>query len=225
MITAAAGLRAVCRSDYLLPSFAACGSDPMNMKIPIAIALVAVGGAVGFFGARTYEQAQAAKRLDAQMQRAASNDADIRRHAEQWADALAMAEGEAVLRSFAAGLAPTLLSCRGGSLDVAGTSLLRLDGVRGVTILRADGKALYASDAKLTVSEAGNEQTHWALTARDFMSRAAAGSGTTEMALPITDRGTVIAIVWLEFDAKRVRDSERPPDLSLSSPPAGDVAR
>lgn len=196
----------------------------MNMKIPVAIALVAIGGAIGFFGARTYEQAQAAKRLDVQMQRAASNDAAVRRHAEQWADALAMTQSEAVLRSFAAGLAPTLLSGRGGSLDVAGTSLLRLDGVRGVTILRADGKALYASDAKLTVSEAGNEQTRWALTARDFMSRPASESGITEMALPITDRGTVIAIVWLAFDTTRVRDSERPPGLSSSSPPGDDVA-
>jgi hypothetical protein len=152
--------------------------------------------------------------MEAFAQRSQSSETELRRGAEDWADALAESEGEAVLRSFAAGLAAAILSGRGGSVDVAGTSLLRLPGVPGVTVLRADGTILYASDAKLTVSGVGNEQTRWALTAKDFISRTSQASGVKEMAIPITDRGTVLALVWLAFDAARVRDRERPDALN-----------
>jgi hypothetical protein len=154
-----------------------------------------------------------ASRAEEAAQQAEVISETLRRGAEEWTHSLAKANGEAILRSFAAGLAPVVLAGRENSVDVAGASLLRLGGVRGVTILRADGKALYASDAKLTVSDAVNEQTRWAMTAADFMSRDALQPGVTEMALPITDRGSILAIVWLAYDADRAREQLRPDEL------------
>jgi hypothetical protein len=98
-------------------------------------------------------------------------------------------------------------------VDVAGASLLRLGGVQGVTILRADGKILYASDTKLTVSDAGSDQTRWARTATDFMARDGLRAGVTEMSMPVTDRGTVLAIVWLAHDSDLSRENFRPDQL------------
>jgi hypothetical protein len=85
--------------------------------------------------------------------------------------------------------------------------------VQGVTILRADGKTLYASDAKLTVSDAGSAQTRWALTATDFIKRDGLKPGITEMSLPVTDRGTVLAVVWLAYDQNLARERLRPDQL------------
>jgi hypothetical protein len=192
-----------------------------NTKIMLATSLLLVGAAAGFFGAREYERSQCATRAELAAQQSGANRETLRGGAEQWAQSLAEAEGEAILRSFVAGLAPVVLAGRESAVDVAGASLLRLGGVRGVTILRADGKTLYASDAKLTVSDAGSEQTRWALTATDFMSRDGVQPGVTEMALPVTDRGTVLAIVWLAYDSEHARERFRPDQLR-SAQTAGD---
>lgn len=83
--------------------------------------------------------------------------------------------------------------------------------------MRADGKTLYASDAKLTVSDAGSEQTRWALTATDFMTRDGAQPGLAEMSMPVTDRGKVLAIVWLAYDSNIARERYRPDALRAQS--------
>lgn len=184
-----------------------------NLKIMAAVALLVLGGAAGVFGALAYERSQCAKQAEAAARQAGTTEENLRRGAEQWSQSLASAEGEAILRSFAAGLAPVVLAGRETSVDVAGASLLRLGGVQGVTILRADGKTLYASDTKLTVSDAGSEQTRWALTATDFMTRDSLQPGVTEMSLPVTDRGTVLAIVWLAYDSSLARERFRPDQL------------
>jgi hypothetical protein len=191
-----------------------------NSKILVAVALLVVGAAAGFAGARAYERSQCVQKVASAEQQAAANADTIRRGAEEWAQSLARAEGEAILRSFTAGLAPVVLTGRETSVDVAGASLLRLAGVQGVTILRADGKTLYASDAKLTVSDVGSEQTRWALTATDFMTRDGPQPGLTEMSLPVTDRGKVLAIVWLAYDSNLARERLRPAELSAPSSPA-----
>jgi hypothetical protein len=188
-----------------------------NIKILSVVFLLVAGAAAGFYGARVYERSQCVKRADSAAQQAQTNNEALRRGASQWAESLANAEGEAILRAFAAGLAPVVLAGRENSVDVAGASLLRLSGVRGVTILRADGKTLYASDAKLTVSDAGSEQTRWALTATDFMTRASVQPGVTEMSVPVTDRGTVLAIVWLAYDSNLAREKFRPDVLRSKS--------
>jgi hypothetical protein len=184
-----------------------------NVKIMSAVVLLALGAAAGFFGARAYERSQCVKQAEAAAQQAETNSAALRSGGEQWAQSLANAQGEAIIRSFAAGLAPVVLVGRETTVDVAGASLLRLGGVQGVTILRADGKTLYASDAKLTVSDAGSEQTRWALTATDFMTRDGAEPGVMEMSLPVTDRGTVLAVVWLAYDSNLAREKFRPDPL------------
>jgi hypothetical protein len=186
-----------------------------NIKIMAAVGLLILGGAAGFFGARAYERSQCAQQAALAAQKAQTHSDTLRRGAEQWARSLAQAEGEAILRSFAAGLAPVVLAGRETSVDIAGASLLRLRGVQAVTILRADdGKTLYASDAKLTVSDAGSEQTRWAMTATDFMTRDGPEAGITEMSLPVTDRGTVLAVVWLAYDSSLAREQYRPAGLT-----------
>jgi hypothetical protein len=184
-----------------------------NIKILVAAALLLAGAAAGLFGARAYERSQCEKHAESAALQARTNSDTLRRGADQWAQSLVAAQGEAILRSFVAGLAPTVLAGRETALDVAGASLLRLSGVQGVTILRADGKTLYASDAKLTISDTGNEQTRWALTATDFMSRDGIQPGLTEMALPVTDRGTVLVTVWLAYDSGAARERSRPAHL------------
>lgn len=175
--------------------------------------MLLLGGAAGFFGARAYERSQCVQRAATAAQQANANSDTIRRGAEEWARALAETEGEAIIRSFTAGLAPVVLAGRDTSVGVAGASLLRLEGVQGVTIMRADGTTLYASDAKLTVSDAGSEQTRWALTATDFTTRDGSQPGVTEMSMPVTDRGKVLAIIWLAYDSNLARERFRPDAL------------
>lgn len=186
----------------------------MNSRILGLAAASFLALAAGVFGTHVYERWRSDTRADELVARHAAQSQALHRSAEQWADALAKAQGEAALRSFAAGLAPSLLAGRENAVEIAGTSMLRLSGVLGVTVLRPDGKALYASNAKLTVSDGGNEQTRWALTATDFITRAGTRSGTAEMALPVTDRGTVLAIVWLAYDVNATREQYRPEPTS-----------
>jgi hypothetical protein len=188
-----------------------------NTKIISAAVLLLLGGGAGFFGARAYERSQCVQRAATAAQQADANSDTMRRGAEEWAHLLAKAEGEAIIRSFTAGLAPVVLTDRETSVGVAGASLLRLAGVQGVTIMRADGKTLYASDAKLMVSDAGSEQTRWALTATDYMTRDGSQPGLTEMSMPVTDRGKVLAIVWLAYDSNLARERFRPDALRARS--------
>jgi hypothetical protein len=190
----------------------------MNSRILVSAAMLIVGVAVGFMGARTYERSQSARLAEAVANQVAADERAMRLGAEQWASSLAQAKGEAAIKAFVAGLAPVILSGRAGSLDIAGTSLLRLNGIKAVTILRKDGKTLYASDAKLTVSNAGNDQTKWALMTTDFVMREGIQANLTDMALPVTDRGTVLAIVWMEYDSVAIREEHRPEALAASQP-------
>lgn len=192
-------------------------------KIVLAVTLLLAGAAAGMFGASAYQRSQCASRAESMNTEAATRLDTVRQGAERWVRSMARGEGEAILRSFVAGLAPVVLAGRESSVDVAGASLLRLGGVRGVTILSADGKTLYASDAKLTVSDAGSEQTRWASTATDFMSRDGVQTGQTEMALPVTDRGSVLAIVWLAYDPSFAREQSRPAELSGAQPAETDA--
>jgi hypothetical protein len=192
----------------------------MTLKQLGIVILVGVAAAAGFFAAQSYERAQSAAERDVITAQAANNLATLRADAESWANSIAIGQGEMALRSFVAGLTPLLLAERLTALDIAGASLLRLHGVQGVSIVRADGKVLYASDTKLTVSDAGNEQTRWALTATDFSSRDSVQPGVKEMALPVNDAGKLLAVVWLSYDANAIRDHSRPASLKDAAPVA-----
>ena len=197
----------------------------MTLKQLGIVILVGVAAAAGFFAAQSYERAQSAAERDVITAQAANNLATLRADAENWANSIAIGQGEMALRSFAAGVAPLLLAERMTALDIAGASLLRLHGVQGVSIVRADGKVLYASDAKLTVSDAGNEQTRWALTATDFSSRDSVQPGVKEMALPVNDAGKLLAVVWLAYDVTVTREQNRPASLKGIAPiPTSDPA-
>lgn len=190
----------------------------MTLK-QVGIVVVALAAAsAGFFAARGYEQTQSAKVLEAEALRHAEELSAARSDAEAWAGAVANEQGAAILRSFAAGLTPLLLAERHTAIDIAGASLLRLQGVKGVTVLRNDGKVLYASDTKLTVNEEGNEQTRWALSAAEFASRPGVQPGAIEMALPVGDAGKTLAVVWLAYDAHGVRDRNRPSSMAAPQP-------
>jgi hypothetical protein len=180
--------------------------------------LIGVAAAAGFFAAQSYERAQSKAERDVIVAQAASNLATLRVDAESWANSIAIGQGEMALRSFAAGLTPLLLAERMTALDIAGASLLRLHGVQGVSVVRADGKVLYASDAKLTVSDTGNEQTRWALSATDFSSRDSVQPGVKEMALPVNDAGKLLAVVWLAYDVNAIREQYRPASLKDETP-------
>jgi hypothetical protein len=187
--------------------------------------VIGVAAAAGFFAAQSYERAQSAAERDVITAQAANNLAALRTDAETWANAMAIGQGETALRSFAAGLTPLLLAERMTALDIAGASLLRLHGVQGVSIVRADGKVLYASDTKLTVSDTGNEQTRWALSAADFSSRDSVQPGVKEMALPVNDAGKLLAVVWLAYDVIAIREQSRPESLKDVTPiPTSDSA-
>lgn len=189
----------------------------MTLK-QVGIAIVALAAAsAGFFAARGYEQAQSAKQREANAMRHAAELSAAKSDAEAWASAIADAQGAAILRSFTAGLTPLLLAERQAAIDIAGASLLRLQGVQGLTVMRGDGKVLYASDTKLTVSDQGNEQTRWALSAVDFVSRPGMPPGVTEMALPVSDAGKTLAVVWLAYDTQGIRDTHRPAAFTDSS--------
>lgn len=188
----------------------------MKGRILSIAAVLAIGAVAGFFGARAYEQSQCAKRLEFAAAENVRASGILRSGADQWAGSLADAQGEAMLRSFVAGLAPLVLAERDTSVDIAGVSLLRLNGVQGVSILRADGKTLYASDAKLSVTDAGNEQTRWALAASDFAVRESVRPGVREMALPVNDSGRVLAVVWLAYDSAAIRERYRPEPLKAA---------
>lgn len=184
----------------------------MNSRVLAFVAIAVVCLAIGIYGARTFEKSRCAKEAESTALAMAESSNTLRSAAEQWSESLAKTQGEAILRSFVAGVAPVMLAGREQPLDIASTSLLRLPGVQGVIILRADGKTLYSSDAKLIVTDAGNERTRWALTATDFMSRDQLG--VMEMSLPITDRGTIVAVVWLSYAASRIREEHRPESLA-----------
>jgi hypothetical protein len=185
----------------------------MNLRQLGIVIVIAVSAATGFFAARAYEQSKSAAAREADMAQAANVRAMLRTDAENWAGGIAAAQGETVLRSFVAGLTPLLMTERHAGLEIAGTSLLRLRGVQGVSILRADGKVLYASDTKLIVNDEGNEQTRWALSANDFSTRDSVQPGTKEMSLPVNDAGQLLAVVWLAYDAASIRDQDRPASL------------
>jgi hypothetical protein len=199
----------------------------MKLKQAFVLIMMVVCVLLGFLGAQRYEQSQYESLRTADAATSVEQQEDLRAAAREWARNLASQRGQDVLRAFAAGLTPLLLSDQQTAMSIAGSSLLRLHGVQGVAILRTDGKVLYASDAKLTVSEDGNEQSHWALQAREFASRNSYQPDVVEMALPINDAGKVLAVVWLAYDTRKITEPARPEllaDASAQPPVAADNA-
>jgi hypothetical protein len=138
----------------------------------------------------------------------------LRADAAQWAGTLASSQAEAVLRSFVAGIAPSILAERRESVEMSAVSLLRIPGVEGIHVLRPDGNVVYSSDAKLVTTGEGGNKAAWALAANELVSRPSPRPGSIDLAAPITDAGKALSVVWLEFGLASVRDLARPAGLA-----------
>lgn len=179
-----------------------------KMLVPalIGLACLVVGILIGsyFQGRRCSREAKAA---------AAAHEAELgtaRTEAERWAEALATRQGEAVLKSFVSGIAPSILSERRESLELSAVSLLREPGVEGIHVVGPDGSVVYSSDVKLSTMGEGGDKAVWAAAVTDFTSRTSNRPGVIDYAVPVIDSGRVLAVVWLEFGRAKVRDLARP---------------
>lgn len=135
----------------------------------------------------------------------------VRESCEVWAAAMAAEQAEAVLRSFAAGVYPSLMAGRPGEeLDVAVGALLELPGVELVHLIEPDGAVLASSDRKFTILGEVSERADWALGATELTSRQGERAGTVELAAPILSTEGTEAIVWLSYDTEGVKEGCRP---------------
>lgn len=147
----------------------------------------------------------------------------VRQNCELWAASMAAQQAEAVLRSFAAGAYPALMSApaesRGGEgLDVAIGALLELPGVQFAHLLAGDGRVITSSDRKFTIMGEVTERADWALGVTELTSRRGDRAGTVELAAPILSTAGTEAILWLSYDTAAVMESCRPETLA----PAGE---
>ncbi len=144
----------------------------------------------------------------------------VRQNCELWAGSMAAQQAEAVLRSFAAGAYPSLMSAPGGeNLDVAIGALLELPGVEFAHLLAADGRVITSSDRKFTILGQVPERADWALGVTELTSRPGDRAGTVELAAPILSTAGTEAILWLSYDTAAVMESCRPETLA----PAGET--
>lgn len=181
----------------------------MNAKV---VGLIVAGIAVlalGIFGGLRWERANCDEELARASTRHGEEMTAAKAEAERWADTIATRQGEAMLRAFVSGVTPAVLADRIDSLGISSTSLLRVPGVAGIHLFRADGQVIYSSDAKLTTLGVGGDRATWALAAPELVSRKSDRPGMLEFALPIVDSGKVLALCWMEYDVAGVREAGR----------------
>lgn len=141
----------------------------------------------------------------------------LTRSCEAWAAAMAAEQAEAVLRSFAAGLYPSLMAGRPGEeLDVAVGALLELPGVTFAHLLEPGGTVLASSDRKFTILGEVSEEAAWALGTTELTSRQGDREGTLELAAPVLSTEGTEAIVWLAYDTAGVMEGCRPETLDAA---------
>lgn len=186
-----------------------------NILVGILCLALLVGG---FFAGREVEHRRGLGEAGEVAQGHSRELLILRGEAADWAKAMSLAQGEALLRAFVAGISPAILAERRESLEISAVSLLRVTGVSGVHILTPAGKVEYSSDAKLATTGELGERGAWALAATDLISREGAHAGVRDYAVPLVSTGNVIAIIWLEFAEAAVRDASRPPGLSSPNP-------
>ncbi len=140
---------------------------------------------------------------------------------ERWAGEMAAKQAEAALRSFAAGLYPSLIAgAKGEDLDVAVGAFLELPGVEFAHLLAPDGKVLASSDRKFTILGDVTGRADWALGVTELVSRPGDRPGTLELAAPILSSQGTEAIVWIGYATKQVAESCRPQALTAMTQPA-----
>ena len=170
--------------------------------------------ALGFITALQIDRARYEKRSAAMEQRHDRETAELRAASEEWADAVARAQGEVVLRAFAAGISPAVLAGRREGVEIAAVSLLHVRGIAGIHVLGLDGAVLYSSDAKLVTTGEGEYRGEWALQVSEFASRPSTRAGVMDIAVPIVNAGKPLAVAWLEYDVEAVQSAARPAELT-----------
>lgn len=183
-------------------------------RLLIEIAVVLLVALIGF-GAWWWCSRQAARSAAELAVDYEARIATVRQNCELWAASMASQQAEAVLRSFAAGVYPSLMADREGEdLDVAIGALLELPGVQFAHLIEPGGAVLASSDRKFTILGQVGERADWALGATELTSRQGDRPGTLELAAPILSTAGTEAIVWLGYDTHGVMESCRPEPLA-----------
>lgn len=192
------------------------------IEIAAVLAVALVGYGAWWWCARQAERSATELALDYE-----ARATTVRQNCELWAAAMAAQQAEAVLRAFAAGAYPSLMTERPGEeLDMAVGALLELPGVEFAHLLAPDGSVLTSSDRKYSILGEVPERAEWALGATELTSRQGDDRGTLELAAPILSTEGVEAIAWLGYDTHGVMESCRPEPLAdepdeIAPPPAG----
>lgn len=180
------------------------------IEIVVVLAVALTGYGAWWWCSRQAERGAAELALDYE-----ARLTTVSQNCELWAAAMAALQAEAVLRSFAAGLYPSLIADRPGEeLDVAMGALLELPGVDFAHLLAPDGEVLTSSDRKFTILGEVRERAAWALGATELTSRQGERRGTLELAAPVLSTEGVEALVWLGYDTEAVMESCRPAPLA-----------
>jgi len=185
----------------------------MTMKRILFAAAAIACIALGFITAQQIDRARYENRVAAIEKQNDQSQADLRAAADQWAEAVASAQGEIVLRAFAAGISPAVLAGRREGVEMAAVSLLHAPGIAGIHVLGLDGTVLYSSDAKLAATGDAAYRGDWALQVSELTTRPSTRPGVTEFAMPIVNAGEPLAVAWLEYDVGAVKSASRPPEL------------
>lgn len=180
----------------------------------LVVLLVALAG----YGAWWWCSRQAERGVEEMTREHEARIGAVQETCEVWAAAMAAEQAEAVLRSFAAGVYPSLMEGRPGEeLDVAVGALLELPGVDFAHLIEPAGTVLASSDRKFTVLGEVGERADWALGATELTSRQGERAGTVELAAPILSTEGTEAILWLAYDTEGVKEGCRPEPLQAGA--------
>jgi hypothetical protein len=180
------------------------------IEIAVVLLVALIGYGAWWWCSRQAERSVAELSVDYE-----ARIATVRQNCELWAASMAAQQAEAVLRSFAAGVYPSLMADREGEdMDVAIGALLELPGVEFAHLIGADGTVLASSDRKFTILGVIGERADWALGVTELTSRQGDRAGTLELAAPILSTAGTEAIVWLGYDTQGVMESCRPEPLA-----------
>lgn len=185
----------------------------MNGKrsgIEIVVVLVLV---IAIFGVWWWTDRQATQEMEALRQETDARIAEAREQARSWADSLAQSEAEAAFRSFAAGIAPSVLAQR-NDLDQAVGGLLDLPGIVFVHVIGADGSVMATSDRKVGSLENASEYARWALGATKVTRRESERGGVLELAAPVVGSTGPAGYLWMGYDTGQVLEATRPAELT-----------
>lgn len=180
-----------------------------NQRIGIVVLAVLVLLGV-LAGAWWWNDRQAERELEELRTTMESRVAAVQREAREQSAALHRSEARAAFRSFAAGIAPSVLAKRGEGLDQAVGGLLEVPGVVFVHVIQADGAVLATSDRKLATLDNATEYAQWALGSTKLTVRESEREGVLELAAPVVGPTGPAGYLWMGYDTGRTTEATRP---------------